>query len=103
MKITKTFTITTSEEMMDSITRFLACLHLFTHWGHSSILALSQDGDGQDRVQVESDGLYMTNYCRYAEYVCDHCSPEKRVDIVDVDLNDKDYIAYKNKKDELYA
>lgn len=51
-KITKTFTITTSTEVMRRFERFLALLHLNSHWGHSATFAMPLDGDGPDRFEV---------------------------------------------------
>jgi hypothetical protein len=68
-KVTKTFTITTDPDMMLKITRFLACLHFNSRWGHSSTLAMDCDGDGNDDVTVEGDGIevqraYVDNLSR---------------------------------------
>lgn len=95
-KITKTFTITANEEMMGDIERFLACLHLFTNWGHSSILALSQDGDGHDLVKVEGEDFNPSKYRVYADYISRFRPKERKVEIVDESLKSKDYIAYRD-------
>ena len=95
-KITKTFTITANEEMMGDIERFLACLHLFTNWGHSSILALSQDGDGHDLVKVEGEDFNPSKYRVYADYISRFRPKERKVEIVDASLKSKGYIAYRD-------
>ena len=92
-KITKTFTITANEEMMGDIERFLACLHLFTNWGHSSILALSQDGDGHDLVKVEGEDFNPSKYRVYADYISRFRPKERKVEIVDASLKSTDYIS----------
>jgi hypothetical protein len=51
-KITKTFTITTSnQETMDKFERFLCFLHY--NGGHSGIFGMAFDGDGSDRMKIE--------------------------------------------------
>jgi len=103
-KVTKTFTITANEEMMGKIERFLACLHLFTNWGHSSTLALSQDGDGHDLVKVEGEGFNSEKYRVYADHISHYAPKPKKVETVNPSLKNKDYIAYRDGKwEELYG
>ena len=107
-KVTKTFTITANESLMGQIERFLACLHLFTHWGHSSYIGFSQDGDGWDEATVEGDNFDPQKYRVYASWVEDYhaikMKPYDRLESVDPSLKDKDYIAYRDGKwTELYS
>ena len=51
-KITKTFTITTSREVMKRIEHFLALLHFNSIFGHSGLFAMHLDGDGPEKVRV---------------------------------------------------
>jgi len=52
MKIKKTFTIETSEEVMDTFERFLALLHHNSNHGHSGVFAMTLDCDGNDKVSI---------------------------------------------------
>jgi hypothetical protein len=68
-KVTKTFTITTDPQMMLKIERFLAWLHFNSMWGHSATVAMDCDGDGEDDVTVEGEGIeaqraYVDNLSR---------------------------------------
>ena len=95
-KITKTFTITANEEMFNQIERLLACLHLFTHWGHSSTLAISQDGDGWDEVSIKGKNFNPEKYRVYADWISRYRPKEKKVELVDPSLKNKDYIEYRD-------
>jgi hypothetical protein len=101
-KITKTFTITANESLMGQIERFLACLHLFTNWGHSGYIGMSQDGDGIDEAKVEGDEFDPQKYRVYASWVQDYnalkMKPYNRLECVDPSLKNKDYIAYRDGK-----
>lgn len=57
-KITRTFEIETSEEVMRRIERFLALLHHNSNWGHSGIFAMNLDGDGDDHVKITPTPLH---------------------------------------------
>ena len=105
-KVTKTFTITANESLMGSIERFLACLHLFTHWGHSSYIGLSQDGDGWDEAKVEGDGFDPQKYRPYASWVNDYSYKRTKnvhLECVDPSLKDEDYLAYKENWQKKYG
>ena len=52
-RITKTFTITTSADVMKRLERFFAMLHFNSNWGHSSFFGLFVDGDGADKITVD--------------------------------------------------
>ena len=52
-RITRTFEITTSIEVMKRLERFLALLHFNSNFGHSGIFAMPLDGDGSDKVSVK--------------------------------------------------
>jgi len=95
-KVTKTFTITANEELMGQVERFLACLHLFTHWGHSSTLALSQDGDGWDEATVEGEGFDPEKYRVYASWRSYRAPQDKKVELMDPSLKDERYIEYRD-------
>jgi len=103
-KVTKTFTITANESLMRRIERFLACVHLFTNWGHSSYVGFSQDGDGHDLAKVEGDDFNPQKYRVYANWVCNWPVRKKDIDSVDASLKNKDYVAYRDGKwTELYG
>ena len=51
-RITKTFAITTSPDVMERFERFLALLHYNSCFGHSGLFAMPLDGDGSDKVEV---------------------------------------------------
>lgn len=53
--VTKTFTITTSPDVMKRFERFLALLHWNSRFGHSSIFAMPLDGDGWDKVTISPE------------------------------------------------
>jgi hypothetical protein len=107
-KVTKTFKITANESLMGKVERFLACLHLFTNWGHSSYIGFSQDGDGHDLATVEGEDFNPQKYRVYASWVQDYnaikMQPYNRLESVNPSLKDKDYIAYRDGKwKELYG
>jgi len=103
-KVTKTFTITANESLMGQIERFLACLHLFTNWGHSSYIGFSQDGDGGDLAKVEGEDFDPQKYRVYANWVSNWPVRKRDIDSVDPSLKDKDYIEYRDGKwTELYG
>jgi len=97
-KITKTFTITANSSLMNQIERFLGCLHLFTNWGHSSTLALSQDGDGYDECKVEAEGFDPSKYRVYADYLSNYSYKDGKqaVESVNMPLISKTYLAYRD-------
>ena len=52
-KVTRTFEITTSPDVMKRIERFLALLHFNSCFRHSGLFAMSLDGDGPENVEVK--------------------------------------------------
>ena len=66
-RIKRTYTITANPEMMVKIDRFLSVLHLFTNWGSSRVLPISEDGDGSDHVTVE--GAEIAEHRDFAEWL----------------------------------
>jgi|SRR6185312_2948635 len=50
---TKTFTITTSPELMQRIERFFALLHFNSNFGHSGTFGIPLDCDGNEKVKIE--------------------------------------------------
>lgn len=103
MKITKTCTITANESLMRQVERFLACLHWFSHWGHSSYIGFSQDGDGQDKATVEGEDFDINKYRVYADWRCNYPTKVRAIDCVDPSMKDKDYIEYRKKWTERYG
>lgn len=101
-KVTKTFTITANESLMGRIERFLACLHLFTNWGHSGYIGMSQDGDGWDKAEVKGEGFNVQKYRVYAAWVENYnakkMEPYNRLECVDPSLKDEDYLLYRDGK-----
>ncbi|GAH06520.1 unnamed protein product [marine sediment metagenome] len=95
-KVTKTFTITANSSLMGQIERFLACLHLFTNWGHSSYVGFSQDGDGGDLATVEGEDFDPQKYRVYANWVSNYPVRKRDIDSVDASLRNKDYIEYRD-------
>lgn len=53
-KVTKTFEITTTLNIMKRLERFFALLHFNSGFGHSGLFAMSLDGDGNEKVNVAS-------------------------------------------------
>lgn len=51
-EVTKTFTVTTSPELMARLERFLALLHFNSNFGHSGMFAMPLDGDGSEKIRV---------------------------------------------------
>ena len=51
-RITRTFEITTSKDVMERFERFLALLHYNSCFGHSGLFAMPLDGDGSDKVTI---------------------------------------------------
>lgn len=52
-KVTRTFEVTTSPDVMKRLERFLALLHFNSGFGHSGLFAMSLDGDGPEKVEVK--------------------------------------------------
>lgn len=52
-QITKTFTITTTPELINRLERFFALLHFNSNFGHSNLFGMWLDGDGPDRFKVD--------------------------------------------------
>ncbi|HND47903.1 MAG TPA: hypothetical protein PLL95_05040 [Anaerolineales bacterium] len=84
MKVTKTFTITATPQMMLKIERFLAWMHFNTAWGHSATIALDCDGDGSDKVSVVENnvgiGILTETIQSHREYVYHMKSKNKSVE-----------------------
>lgn len=57
--ITRTFKITTSPEIMNTIERFMALLHFNSIFGHSSLFGMFLDGDGNEKVTVADIPKYI--------------------------------------------
>jgi len=53
-KITKTFEIEASKEVMERFEKLLAMLHYNSRFGHSSLFGMFLDGDGDDKFTVEN-------------------------------------------------
>ncbi len=94
-QVVKTFTITANESLMGKIERFLACLDFFTKWGHSSVLQLSQDGDGEDVCSVQ--GLDVGNYREYANWISDNYVGNN-IESVDATLEHEQFKRYCEKR-----
>lgn len=62
-----TVTITSDEDMILKVERFLALLHLSSVWGHTCTAAMDIDGDGSDRLKVE--GIDVSAHAKYIEKV----------------------------------
>jgi len=69
---------------------------LFTHWGHSSYIGFSQDGDGDDLAKVEGKDFNPEKYRVYASWVSGYPVRKKDIDSVDPSMKDKDYIHYRD-------
>ena len=54
-KVTKTYTITATEDTLRKFEGFLALLHYNTGWGHSNLFAMPCDGDGHESFNVEPE------------------------------------------------
>ena len=84
MKVTKTFTITATPQMMLKIERFLAWMHFNTAWGHSATIALDCAGDGSDKVSVVENnvgiGILTETIQSHREYVYHMKSKNKSVE-----------------------
>lgn len=58
-------TIRGDEESMLRLKRLLAWLHWNSRWGHSGTVAMSLDGDGWDKIEI--DGIDLTPYKSYVD------------------------------------
>jgi len=53
--VTRTYTITATEDTLTKFEGFLALLHFNTAWGHSNLFAMPCDGDGHEHFKVQPE------------------------------------------------
>jgi hypothetical protein len=71
-KITRTFTITAPEDVMERFERFLALMHF--NAGHTATFCMPFDGDGADTLRV-TPSVTLEKYKEDSQKIA-HCGPE---------------------------
>lgn len=86
-RVTKTFTITASSEVMERLEKFLAFFHY--NGGHSGLFAMPFDGDGADYMMVDpkppkqpknSDFSIISNAGQDVEIAMNKCYMSRKID-----------------------